>query len=331
MSIYNPQFSYGTQEDCHEFLAYLLDMIHEDLNRVKKKPILTESEVKGRTVEEQAADSWKQYLLRNKSIIVDLFQGQTKSSLKCLECNYVSDKYEPFMYLSLPVPEGDDDDTFSLVECLKEYSKEERLEEGEKWYCPKCKDIKESTKKIEIWKLPNILIIHFKRFKFTRHKRCKIRSCINFPIYDFDLTNIVASKQRDVPIYDLFAISNHQGTLGRGHYTCAAKNRDDNEWYSFSDSQVQKVDQTSKLVTSSAYLIFYSKTSNEYIKRQTISRPEYWPHFLRKSTAKEEVKVDDENHYESPYGGDRQTIKNKTQLNTIANQNVKINSIQASP
>ena len=111
------------------------------------------------------------------------------------------------MYLSLPIPEDEHKNNFNLIECLKDYSKEERLDKDEKWYCPKCKDFKESTKKIDILKVPNILIIHFKRFKFTRHKRGKIRSFIDFPIYDLDLTNIVGSRQRDSPFFDLFAIA----------------------------------------------------------------------------------------------------------------------------
>jgi ubiquitin carboxyl-terminal hydrolase 8 len=324
---YAPQFSYGTQEDAHEFIAYLLDMIHEDLNRVKKRPKVND-EIKGRTAEEQAQESWKNYLLRNKSIIVDLFQGQSKSSLKCLACGYQSLTFETFMYLSLPIPEEDNNDNFTLIDCLKEFSKEERLEGDEKWYCPKCKEHKNATKRIEIWKLPNILIIHFKRFKFTRHKRGKIRALIDFPIYDLDLTNLVTGKQKDKPIFDLFAIANHDGTLGRGHYHCFAKNRDDSNWYSFNDNFVKKVDQLAQLLTSSAYLLFYSKTSPEFFKRQTISKPEAWPHFIRKSTQRSEARLDDESIVaESPFSQSTKLKDPRIQINNITNQKIKINNI----
>lgn len=80
-------------------------MLHEDLNRVLKKPYIVDedNENSPNGLEKQAANAWKNYLLRNKSIIVDLFQGQLKSTLKCLKCSFTSCKFESFMYLSVPV------------------------------------------------------------------------------------------------------------------------------------------------------------------------------------------------------------------------------------
>lgn len=74
-------------------------------------------------------------------------------------------------------------------------------------HCPKCKDFKDSAKKIDIWTMPNILIVHLKRFKFTKHKRAKIRSLIDFPLTGLDLSDCCARTQKDKPVYDLFAIS----------------------------------------------------------------------------------------------------------------------------
>jgi ubiquitin carboxyl-terminal hydrolase 8 len=270
----------GTQEDSHELLACLLDVIHEDLNRVKQRPILNENDDSKNSLEKQAAEAWKNHLLRNRSIIVDLFQGQIKSSLKCHECGYVSHKFEPFMYLSLPIPEEKNKKQVTLYDCLEEFNVEEKLEQDEKWHCPKCKDFKDSSKKIDIWTLPNILIIHLKRFMFTRHKRGKIRTLIDFPLKDLDLSKFLGSKQKTKPTYDLFAISNHEGTLGGGHYTSYVKNRDNLQWYCMNDSYVREVDLSrEKLVDSSAYVLFYSKTSVDEFYRQTITNPEAWPHF----------------------------------------------------
>ncbi len=42
-------------------------------------------------------------------------------------------------------------------------------------------------------------------------------------------------------IYDLYAVSNHYGGLGGGHYTAFAKNKYKNEWYKFDDKSVSKV------------------------------------------------------------------------------------------
>ena len=71
---------------------------------------------------EVAAESWRLHKKRNDSMIVDLFQGQFKSTLVCQECNKVvthrfswlkiysprslqeSVTFDPFMSLSVPIP-----------------------------------------------------------------------------------------------------------------------------------------------------------------------------------------------------------------------------------
>merc|ERR1719204_1540935 len=100
-----PQFSGYGQQDSQEFLGYLLDGLHEDLNRVSDKPLTETVEAKGRPDEEVADESWKTYLLRNRSIIVDLFMGQLKSKVVCPDCSRVSVIFEPFRYLPVPFPQ----------------------------------------------------------------------------------------------------------------------------------------------------------------------------------------------------------------------------------
>jgi len=101
---YAPQFMGYAQHDSHELLAFLLDGLHEDLNRIKQKPYVEIKDSEGRTDEEAANDAWLGYKKRNDSIIVDLFQGQLKSRLKCPINGRVSNQYDPFMYLSVPIP-----------------------------------------------------------------------------------------------------------------------------------------------------------------------------------------------------------------------------------
>jgi ubiquitin carboxyl-terminal hydrolase 4/11/15 len=99
-----PQFSGYSQHDSQELLAFLLDGLHEDLNRVLKKPYIEAKEDDKRPEQEIATEAWEHHLKRNQSIIVDLFQGQLKSTLVCPKCNHVSKCWDPFMYLSLPLP-----------------------------------------------------------------------------------------------------------------------------------------------------------------------------------------------------------------------------------
>lgn len=98
------------------------------------------------------------------------------------------------MYLSIPVKDDsitnnkNSNKKITLLDCIKEFTKEEKLEKGELWFCSKCKKHQESTKKIDLWELPNILVVHLKRFMFTRNKRCKLRSFIQFSLNNFDLS-----------------------------------------------------------------------------------------------------------------------------------------------
>lgn len=99
-----PQFSGYQQQDSQELLAFILDGLHEDLNRVKKKPYLEPKDANGRPDAVVAKEAWENHRLRNDSVIVDTFHGLFKSTLVCPECAKVSVTFDPFCYLTLPLP-----------------------------------------------------------------------------------------------------------------------------------------------------------------------------------------------------------------------------------
>lgn len=119
-----------------------------------------------------------------------------------------------------------------LEDCLDEFAKEETLSEGDTWYCPSCKEHRRATKKFELWKCPDILIIHLKRFSSSRNFRDKIDVMIHCPIENLDLSDRVGLKEEGkLQEYELFAVDNHYGGLGGGHYTAYTKNWIDGKWY----------------------------------------------------------------------------------------------------
>ncbi|ETO16862.1 hypothetical protein RFI_20477, partial [Reticulomyxa filosa] len=93
-----------SQQDSQELLSFLLDGLHEDLNQIQDKPGTTAVESSGRPDEVVAAEAWQTYLKRNVSIIVDLLQGQYKSRVECPDCGKVSITFDPYMFLSVPLP-----------------------------------------------------------------------------------------------------------------------------------------------------------------------------------------------------------------------------------
>jgi len=145
----------------------------------------------------------------------------------------------------------------SVYDCVNAYLELETLEKGEEWYCNVCKEHKRAKKKLDLWNLPEILIIHLKRFRNFGSWE-KITKAVDFPLKGLDLSGCTL-KGREVPIYDLYAFSNHYGGRGGGHYTGCALNND--KWFNFDDSHVSQLSaaRIRQQYASSAYVLFYKK------------------------------------------------------------------------
>ncbi|KAI9792202.1 MAG: CSN-associated deubiquitinating enzyme Ubp12 [Peltula sp. TS41687] len=150
----------------------------------------------------------------------------------------------------------------SLDDCLDEFGKEEILSESDAWNCPRCKEFRRASKKLELWKAPDILVVHLKRFSASRGLRDKLEIRVDFPVEGLDLKERVALKEDGKStIYDLIAVDNHYGGLGGGHYTAMAKSFIDGNWYDYNDTMATKRT-PQEAVTSAAYLLFYRRRSD---------------------------------------------------------------------
>lgn len=284
-------FEYGDQQDVQEFLAFCLDGLHEDLNLVTTRGLYTEEMEKedarkceGKSEEFAAALSWMRYLERGKSFLVDLFQGQLRSSLACTLCDKNAARFEPFLYLSVPVEKG----MVSVTDAIEKYLKEELLTDDERWLCPRCNCKVDAKKKIEVWKLPPVLVLHLKRFEFDAKSMefKKIRATLKAP-FTLDLSSYVSSPQRESATYDVVAVANHHGSFDGGHYTsyCQANGESGEhcQWYHFDDGAVRPMKEDAEVVTKDAYVIFLVRRRSgaaKHVKRQTVTLPELWPHWV---------------------------------------------------
>uniref|UniRef100_A0A672ZZV5 Ubiquitin carboxyl-terminal hydrolase n=1 Tax=Sphaeramia orbicularis TaxID=375764 RepID=A0A672ZZV5_9TELE len=478
------QFLGYQQHDSQELLSFLLDGLHEDLNRVKNKEYIELRDADGRPDQEVAEEAWRNHRRRNDSVIVDTFHGLFKSTLVCPECHKVSVTFDPFCYLSVPLPvskervmevffvsldpyakpvqhrvvvpkagkvsdlcsclsemtnvhptqmvvadvfnhrfykiysadeslscildrddifvyehvlrtlkfsclhqsdpelkdltfnppepcgstrvlqeedkqeeasspsptaneqpmkkracpkrrrslfsiqavnsngttergtgEGDsavsftqpyvaidwDPDmkkrfyneneaekyvkhvsmevpqqqtTVQLQECIELFTTVETLEEENPWYCPVCKTHQLATKKLDLWSLPEVLIIHLKRFSYTKFTREKLDSIVDFPLRDLDFSDCLLRKHpangEPPSRYDLIAVSNHYGGLRDGHYTSYARNKDNGQWYYLDDSKVTYAKEE-QIVTNAAYVLFYHR--QDKIRKPTLPAP----------------------------------------------------------
>ena len=152
----------------------------------------------------------------------------------------------------------------NLDELLTNFNQIEKLSKDNEWFCPKCKKLQLADKKMEIYSISEIVIIHLKRFRNNR----KIENIVDFPIEGLDLTKYLPN-QNEKYIYDLFAVANHVGGLQGGHYYAYCKNCKDGEWYEFNDSHVGKIDKN-KVCSETAYVLFYSRRREEKINEEEL-------------------------------------------------------------
>ncbi|RLN93527.1 hypothetical protein BBJ28_00020623 [Nothophytophthora sp. Chile5] len=295
------RFTGYDQQDAQEFLRFLLDGLHEDLNRVKKKPAYYEIKDRVDAKDRDISDEyWNFYLERNASALSELFCGQLRSEIRCGTCNHRSLCFDVFWDLSLPVPKkpgkgsasshlrlsgsffsggsrtssGAEDGTssgdavkpggVSIHDCLKSYTEQEFLTDDAAYYCGKCKTHRSVAKKISVYRLPNVLVLHLKRFSFSSFSRDKVSTAINFPAQSLDLAEYCASDAviDGSTLYDLTGVVHHMGSLNGGHYTAECLNGDLQEWFDFNDGSVSAVKKP-ELTSSSAYMLFYQRRAEK--------------------------------------------------------------------
>lgn len=169
----------------------------------------------------------------------------------------------------------DDDDNgnknCTVYDCISNFTRKEVLEKGNEWYCNKCKAHVLASKKMELYRVPQILVVHLKRFKTSKVSNYgsfyfsqgskKITVTVDFPLESLDLRSYVLGADKENAIYDLFAVSNHFGGMGGGHYTAFAKNQFDGKWYDFNDSSVHSAG-SKEIVSAAAYVLFYRKRAS---------------------------------------------------------------------
>ncbi|XP_059873121.1 ubiquitin carboxyl-terminal hydrolase 2 isoform X1 [Delphinus delphis] len=255
---YAPRFVGYNQQDAQEFLRFLLDGLHNEVNRVTARPRSNPENFDHLPDDEKGRQMWRKYLEREDSRIGDLFVGQLKSSLTCTDCGYCSTVFDPFWDLSLPIAKRGYPEV-TLMDCMRLFTKEDVLDGDEKPTCCRCRARKRCIKKFSIQRFPKILVLHLKRFSESRIRTSKLTTFVNFPLRDLDLREF-ASENTNHAVYNLYAVSNHSGTTMGGHYTAYCRSPVTGEWHTFNDSSVSPMS-SGQVRTSDAYLLFYELAS----------------------------------------------------------------------
>ena len=235
-----------------------------DKEKYEIKSILSRAEKKGNSVEDTEIlfkIMWKQNYAQDYKEYVSSKNLEKSEKLEEIFKNMREDEYLKKNEVEKSAKNSNDKNKnkkkLNLDELLTNFSQIEKLSNNNEWYCPKCKKLQLADKKMEIYSLSEVLIIHLKRFRNNR----KIENLVDFPIEGLDLSKYLPNKKEKY-IYDLFGVSNHTGSLNGGHYYAYCKNWKDGEWYEFNDSHVSKIDRK-KIVSDNAYVLFYIKKRGE--------------------------------------------------------------------
>ncbi|XP_007010658.2 PREDICTED: ubiquitin carboxyl-terminal hydrolase 5 isoform X1 [Theobroma cacao] len=195
------------------------------------------------------------------SLPIVVYLDWSSKLLEKYNMHYLENLPEVFKYG--PITKKARTEPLSLYTCLEAFLREEPLVPEDMWYCPQCKEQRQASKKLDLWRLPEVLVIHLKRFSYSRSMKHKLETFVNFPIHDFDLTNYVADKRSSrSQLYDLYALINHYGGMGSGHYTAHIKLLDENRWYNFDDSHISPIIEED-VKSAAAYVLFYRRVKSD--------------------------------------------------------------------
>ncbi|KAJ3480197.1 hypothetical protein NLI96_g8513 [Meripilus lineatus] len=192
------------------------------------------------------------------TLVHRLFEGVLTSETRCLTCETVSSRDECFLDLSIDIEQNS-----SVTACLRQFSASEMLCQKNKFFCDSCCDLQEAEKRMKIKKLPNILALHLKRFKYQEDtgRYIKLAYRVVFPV-ELRLFNTVDDSDDPDRLYELFAVVVHIGNgPHHGHYVSLIKARE--AWLLFDDDTVEIIKESDiaryfgDSNSGSAYVLYY--------------------------------------------------------------------------
>ncbi|CAK4023735.1 ubiquitin carboxyl-terminal hydrolase creB like [Lecanosticta acicola] len=281
----NEMFRSAMHQDAHEFLNLLLNQVVDNVEMfAKQHPSLMASHANGgtkgtvdMTVSETGLNVAKGGL--DTHWVHDLFKGLLTSETRCLTCENTSQRDEAFLDLSVDLSAHT-----SVTSCLRKFSEEEMLCERNKFHCDNCGGLQEAEKRMKIKRLPRILALHLKRFKYTEDLQ-RLQKLFHRVVYPFHLRLFNTTEDAEDPdrLYELYAVVVHiGGGPYHGHYVSIVKTQD-RGWLLFDDELVEPVDKSYVMnffggepvpgvqdakQLACAYVLFYQETTLEAMLKE---------------------------------------------------------------
>ncbi|KAK3382342.1 hypothetical protein B0T24DRAFT_8426 [Lasiosphaeria ovina] len=278
----NELFRNSQHQDAHEFYGLVLnDVIANVEANAKRMQERDESRNKDGLAQSVHSALGASTALQSKAEpgtrtpgtgwVHDIFEGVLVSETRCLTCETASQRDETFLDLSIDLEEHS-----SVTSCLQNFSAEEMLCERNKFHCDHCGGLQEAEKRMKIKKLPKVLALHLKRFKYTedysRLQKLFHRVVYPYHLRMFNTTDDAADPDR---MYELYAVVIHiGGNAYHGHYVSVIKTKD-RGWLLFDDEMVEPVDKHfvrnffgDKPGMACAYVLFYQEVEFDKVREE---------------------------------------------------------------
>lgn len=275
----NENFRTSMHQDAHEFYGLVLNDIIMNVETNARRLL----EQKARGVQDGILKSVEAALgpvlnhtgnginTPGTGWVHDIFEGLLTSETKCLTCETTSQRDETFLDLSIDLEEHS-----SVTSCLRKFSAEEMLCERNKFHCDHCGGLQEAEKRMKIKRLPKVLALHLKRFKYTEDFT-RLQKLFHRVVYPYQLRMFNTTDDAEDPdrLYELYAVIVHiGGNAYHGHYVSVIKT-EDRGWLLFDDEMVEPVDKHyvrnffgDKPGMACAYVLFYQETTFEKVRAE---------------------------------------------------------------
>jgi ubiquitin C-terminal hydrolase len=253
---YYDEYKSNHQQDSSEVLQRMIDLLHEGLCyradiKLKIPPKMQQHIQDKISSYQQAYQYFDKVYSKNYSKIIEMLYGLYYIQLRCPICNYVSESFETFNNISIPM----NSTCKTLFDCLDLFTKTEVIETDNKWECSKCNRKINPEKKMHIWSLPKYLFIFIKRFDNNLNK---IRGFVDFPLSNLNLKQYCEESKSQHYRYDCIGVNNHLGSFRGGHFNTCCKNPN-GSWYCFDDENVEQLQHKNEIKTENVYILLYTR------------------------------------------------------------------------
>lgn len=245
-------FTGFAQNDAQEFLLFIIDCLHNSVQREVEMKITGNAVNKTDKLAITCYNMMQKMYNKDYSEMLQIFYGIQVSILSSFdETKQHSLSPEPFSVLSLSIP---DISKPTIFDCLDLYCKKEELTGENQWYNEDKSNYEDAKRGYIFWSLPDIFIIDIKRWNNSGRKK---QVLVTSGITNIDFSKYVKGYNKETYRYDLYGVCNHTGGAMGGHYTAHVKNAN-NKWYEFNDTSVNEISED-RVVSQKSYCFFYRK------------------------------------------------------------------------